>query len=149
MIILADQGYDVARDDGCRLLFSLLQDSAYKLRNEAERERQAHLEADTCPEEGDSGDTAGKFLCSSGGVTMGCKKRCCEQESFTEEKRLVLTALLATAEPVAGKEIAALTGLDAKIVSSGLKTMKDAGWVDSPVRCKYALTDLGKTLLIR
>jgi hypothetical protein len=51
MIILADEGHAVANDDGCRLLFSILQDSAYKIHNEAEREREAHRAAGIWPEE--------------------------------------------------------------------------------------------------
>ena len=42
MIILADEGQAVADDDGCRLLYGVVQDSAYKIRMEAEREMQAH-----------------------------------------------------------------------------------------------------------
>ena len=43
MIILADEGNAVAQDDGCRLLFSVLGDCAYKLRMEAQREKEAHI----------------------------------------------------------------------------------------------------------
>ncbi|MBU0480032.1 MAG: hypothetical protein KKG47_02905 [Proteobacteria bacterium] len=42
MIILADQGQDAAEDDGCRLLYGVLQDCAYKLRKIAEAEKEAH-----------------------------------------------------------------------------------------------------------
>ena len=42
MIILADEGQDAAEDDGCRLLYGVLQDCAYKLRKIAEEEREAH-----------------------------------------------------------------------------------------------------------
>ena len=51
MIILADEGHEVAQDDGCRLLFSVLQDCAYKLRLEAEREQEAHRRAESWSEE--------------------------------------------------------------------------------------------------
>jgi len=44
MIILADQGLAAAEDDGCRLLYSVLQDCAYKIRLEAEKERDRHRE---------------------------------------------------------------------------------------------------------
>ncbi|MDA8165298.1 MAG: hypothetical protein M0017_09765 [Desulfobacteraceae bacterium] len=47
MIILADQGQAAAPDDGCRLLFGVLQDCAYKLRQAAERERGAHARGRT------------------------------------------------------------------------------------------------------
>ncbi|MBU0674799.1 MAG: hypothetical protein KJ950_09175 [Proteobacteria bacterium] len=42
MIILADEGQGAAEDDGCRLLYSVLQDCAYKIRKQAEEEREGH-----------------------------------------------------------------------------------------------------------
>jgi len=42
MIILADEGQAAAQDDGCRLLYGVLQDCAYKLRKKAEEEKVAH-----------------------------------------------------------------------------------------------------------
>lgn len=42
MLILADQGQEAAEDDGCRLLFGIVQDCAYKIRMEAEREQRCH-----------------------------------------------------------------------------------------------------------
>ncbi|MDH3392484.1 MAG: hypothetical protein OEL66_00630 [Desulfobulbaceae bacterium] len=42
MLILADEGQAAAEDDGCRLLFGIVQDCAYKIRMEAEREQRAH-----------------------------------------------------------------------------------------------------------
>ncbi len=42
MIILADDGQAAAEDDGCRLLYGVLQDCAYKLRKKAEEEKLAH-----------------------------------------------------------------------------------------------------------
>lgn len=45
MIILADEGQAAAQDDGCRLLYGVLQDCAYKLRKNAEAEKDAHSRA--------------------------------------------------------------------------------------------------------
>ncbi len=42
MLILADEGQASAEDDGCRLLFGIVQDCAYKIRLEAEREQRSH-----------------------------------------------------------------------------------------------------------
>ena len=42
MLILADEGQCAAEDDGCRLLFGIIQDCAYKIRLEAEREERSH-----------------------------------------------------------------------------------------------------------
>lgn len=46
MIILADDGQLAAEDDGCRLLYGVLQDCAYKLRKKAEEEKSAHQRSD-------------------------------------------------------------------------------------------------------
>jgi len=42
LTILADQGELSCRDDGCLLLFSVVRDCAYKIREQAQRERDAH-----------------------------------------------------------------------------------------------------------
>ncbi len=42
MIILADEGDDQRRDKSCGVLYGILRDSAYKLRNLAEKEKQNH-----------------------------------------------------------------------------------------------------------
>jgi len=42
MITLSNEGTALANDDGCRLLFSILGDCAYKLKMEAEREKGNH-----------------------------------------------------------------------------------------------------------
>lgn len=43
MIRLADQG-DAAREDtGCGILYGILRDSAYKIKQVAEREKQSHI----------------------------------------------------------------------------------------------------------
>ena len=42
MITLADEGQAAAEDDGCRLLYGVLQDCAYKLRKKAEEEKATH-----------------------------------------------------------------------------------------------------------
>ena len=42
LIILADEGERDSNDDGCRLLYGVIRDSAYKIKYEAEREREAH-----------------------------------------------------------------------------------------------------------
>ncbi|MBF0496613.1 MAG: transcriptional regulator [Deltaproteobacteria bacterium] len=48
-------------------------------------------------------------------------------------------------KPARPKDIAASTGLDSKIVTDKIKTLKTLGYVDSPVRCTYAITEAGKT----
>ena len=42
MIILADEGDDQRQDKSCGVLYGILRDSAYKLKNLAEKEKQNH-----------------------------------------------------------------------------------------------------------
>ena len=42
MISLSDEGTALANDDGCRLLYSIVGDCAYKIRMEAKREKENH-----------------------------------------------------------------------------------------------------------
>ena len=42
LTVLADQGEAKSEDDGCVLLYSVIRDCAYKIRAQAEREREAH-----------------------------------------------------------------------------------------------------------
>ena len=44
MITLADQGDADREDVGCGILYGILRDSAYKLKQLAEKERSAHME---------------------------------------------------------------------------------------------------------
>jgi len=42
LTVLADEGEAKSEDDGCVLLYSVIRDCAYKIRAQAEREREAH-----------------------------------------------------------------------------------------------------------
>jgi hypothetical protein len=42
LLILADMGDLDSEDDGCRVLYGVVRDCAYKIRAQAERERNAH-----------------------------------------------------------------------------------------------------------
>ncbi len=42
LIVLADEGEAASQDDGCVVLYSVVRDCAYKIRAEAEREKDAH-----------------------------------------------------------------------------------------------------------
>ena len=44
MIDLANQGDQDRQDTGCGVLYGVLRDSAYKLKQLAEKEKQAHIE---------------------------------------------------------------------------------------------------------
>lgn len=43
MLVLAEEGDAVREDINCGILYSVLRDSAYKLKNLAEIEREAHI----------------------------------------------------------------------------------------------------------
>ncbi len=76
---------------------------------------------------------------------MGCKKSNCA--TISDKQREVLEALAKSSEPCAGKDIAAVTTLEAKQVSCQITALKKKGYVASPIRCKYAITEEGKTIL--
>jgi hypothetical protein len=46
LVILADEGEAGMEDDGCGVLYGVVRDCAYKIRAEAEREREAHKAKD-------------------------------------------------------------------------------------------------------
>lgn len=64
-----------------------------------------------------------------------------------DQQRQVLEALANSAAPSGSKELAAATGLESKQVSSQLTALKKKGFIASPVRCKYEITDQGISLL--
>lgn len=64
-----------------------------------------------------------------------------------DEAKKVLEALAQCDGPCGAKDIAEATGLDKKIVSSKITALKKKGLVDSPVRCKYGITDEGRSSL--
>lgn len=70
-----------------------------------------------------------------------------EKSALSEQQRQVLEALAKTPEACGSKEIAATTGLDSKQISCQITALKNKGYVASPVRCKYALTEQGKSIL--
>ena len=80
-----------------------------------------------------------------GVAAMGCKS--CANTTLSEQQRAVLSALAGTEEPCGSKEIAAVTGLESKQISCQITALKNKGYVDSPVRCKYQITEQGKTAL--
>lgn len=63
---------------------------------------------------------------------------------LTVEQKKILHALAESEAPCGSKDIVEATGLDKKVVSSKVAAMKKKGLVDSPVRCKYGVTEAGK-----
>lgn len=80
-----------------------------------------------------------------GGQTMGCKK--CGPAELSENQRKVLKAFAQSKEACGSKDIAAATGLESKQVSCQITALKKKGYVESPVRCKYEITNNGKKVL--
>ena len=76
---------------------------------------------------------------------MGCPS--CGSNTLSDQQRTVLTALAQTNEPCGTKELATTTGMESKQISCQITSLKTKGYVASPVRCKYAITDLGKDAL--
>jgi Mn-dependent DtxR family transcriptional regulator len=62
----------------------------------------------------------------------------------TPDEKKVLKALKDIAAPATNKQIATAANLSGKNVTAAMKTLKEAGYVDSPARCKYGLTPSGK-----
>jgi len=73
---------------------------------------------------------------------MGCKK--CGPASLNNNQREVLQALAKNKEACGSKDIAAATSLEAKQISCQLTSLKKKGYVASPVRCKYEISNEGK-----
>ncbi|MCB2192174.1 MAG: winged helix-turn-helix domain-containing protein [Deltaproteobacteria bacterium] len=62
----------------------------------------------------------------------------------TSEAKKVLSVLAKAQEPMSNKQVSEKSALESKKVSSTMSALKKEGLVDSPVRCKYAITDTGK-----
>jgi predicted transcriptional regulator len=71
----------------------------------------------------------------------------CGTSALTEEQKQILETMAKSTEPCGTKDIAAATGLEAKAISCRITAMKKKGLIDSPVRCKYAITDDGRSAL--
>ena len=82
---------------------------------------------------------------SKGEQTMACPS--CQTTTLNETQRQVLEALAHSPEACGSKELAAATGLEAKQVSCQITALKNKGYVSSPARCKYEITEQGKGML--
>jgi len=81
---------------------------------------------------------------SKGATEMACG---CKKNELNENQREVLEAMNKCDGPCASKDIAAAVGKEAKEISCQITALKKKGFVDSPVRFKYAITNDGKTAL--
>ena len=76
---------------------------------------------------------------------MSCPS--CKSQKLSDTQRQVLQALAKSAGACGSKELAGATGLEAKQISCQITALKNKGYVDSPARCKYTITDQGKEAL--
>lgn len=76
---------------------------------------------------------------------MGCPS--CGSNPLSDQQRTMLNALAQTSEPCGSKELVATTGMEPKQINCQITALKNKGYVAGPVRCKYAITDLGKDAL--
>ena len=74
---------------------------------------------------------------------MTCKAK--HKTGLDADQKKVLKALKGMDKPAAPKQVAEETGLESKAVSAAMKGLKAEGFVESPVRCKWAITDAGKS----
>ncbi len=77
----------------------------------------------------------------------GCTKNSCKKNELSGRQREVLEVLAKSDDVCANKDIAAVTSLDPKQISCQLTALKKKGFVTSPVRCKYEITENGKLAL--
>jgi len=80
-----------------------------------------------------------------GEATMAGCKRCAT--GLSDKQREVLEALAQCKEACGSKDIAAATSLEPKQVSCQITALKKKGYVASPARCKYEITDEGRKAL--
>ncbi len=79
---------------------------------------------------------------------MACAtKGCGKQAVLTDEQKKILAALAGQPEACGSKEVAAASGMESKEVSCKLTALKNRGYVESPARCKYAITAAGRAAI--
>ena len=76
---------------------------------------------------------------------MACKS--CKATGLSDAQRQVLEALAKSGQACGSKDLAATTGLESKQISCQITALKNKGYVSSPVRCKYEITEEGKSQL--
>ncbi len=77
-------------------------------------------------------------------MSCGCGST---KSELTDEQKQILAALARSEEPCGSKDLAAATGLEGKTISSRITAMKKKGLVESPVRCKYSVTEEGRAAI--
>lgn len=82
---------------------------------------------------------------STGDNDMACKSS--KTTGLSDTQRQVLEALAKSDVACASKDLVAATGLESKQISCQITALKNKGFVTSPARCKYEITEEGKSQL--
>jgi Fe2+ or Zn2+ uptake regulation protein len=82
---------------------------------------------------------------SKGENDMACKS--CKTTGLSDAQRQVLEALAKSDQACGSKDLATTTGMESKQISCQITALKNKGYVSSPVRCKYEITEEGKSQL--
>ncbi|MGE4559744.1 MAG: transcriptional repressor [Desulfobulbus sp.] len=82
---------------------------------------------------------------STGENDMACTS--CKSAGLSDTQRQVLEALAQSRGASGSKDLAAATGLESKQISCQITALKKKGFVSSPERCKYEITEAGKSQL--
>ena len=77
---------------------------------------------------------------------MACKcgAKSKQEVKLTEEQAKILKAVAEMDGPVATKDISEATGMPSKSISCRISALKKKGFIESPARCKYQITDAGR-----
>lgn len=86
-------------------------------------------------------------IASNKQTSKGVESMACKPTSLSDKQRAVLEALAQSSEPWGSKDIAGVTSLEPKQISCQVTALKKKGYVTSPVRCKYEITEEGKEAL--
>ncbi len=73
---------------------------------------------------------------------MACKRK--KTEGLDDVQKQILEALTTMDEPAGCKVIAEATGLTVPKVNGKLRGLKNRGWVQSPIKGKYVITEEGR-----
>ncbi len=82
----------------------------------------------------------------TGELPMGCTTSAIKP--LSDQQRLILEALANNSAACGSKDLAAVTGLESKQISCQITALKNKGYVASPARCKYEITEQGKNILV-
>lgn len=81
------------------------------------------------------------------GCGCGCGAGKAVNTATADNGKTILQALAKCGGPCGSKDLVEATGLDKKVVGDEIAALKKKGLVDSPVRCKYGITEAGKATI--